>query len=63
MIGPEMYKVIERDPYGNVRELSNQSTNPWTGTFTKDQAERTVKWREEHISRKYRYEIVPAAGS
>jgi hypothetical protein len=58
--GEQMYKVIERDPYGNERELANTATPVWTSVFTKEQAEACVAWREANITRKYWYEIVPA---
>ena len=63
MTAPELYKVIERDPYGNARELHNMSADPWTCTFTLEQAQAAVEWREKNISRKYWYEIVPAVPS
>ena len=55
----DLFKVIERDPYGNERELANMASDSRTSTFTRAEAEETVKWREENISRKYWYEIVP----
>lgn len=57
---PALFKVIETDTMTGWREyLKNMSTIPWTGTFTRNQAEATVKWREEHITRRYAYRIVP----
>lgn len=55
-----LFKVIETDTMtGWRRYLDNMSTSPWTGTFTRERAEASVKWREENITRRYAYEIVP----
>jgi hypothetical protein len=54
------FKVIETDAMtGSKRYLDNMSTDCWTGTFTRERAEATVKWREENITRRYSYKIVP----
>jgi len=56
--GPQ-FKVIEVDRMtGWERYLSNMSTDPWSGTFTREQAEASVKWREENIVSRYGYRIV-----
>lgn len=57
--GPR-FKVIETDVMtGGKRYLDNMSESPWSGTFTRDQAEASVRWREENITRRYAYAIVP----
>lgn len=54
------FKVVETDSMtGWDRYLDNMSESPWSGTFTREQAEASVKWREEHITRRYSYRIVP----
>jgi hypothetical protein len=61
--GEERCLVIERDNNtGATRRLDNMATDPWGDTFTRPEAEASVKWREEHISRKYSYEIRPVTG-
>jgi hypothetical protein len=52
--------VIERDNMtGAERRLDNMGEDPWGDTFTREQAEATVKWRQEHIVSRYGYEIRP----
>jgi hypothetical protein len=54
------FKVIETDTMtGWCEYLNNMSTDPWSGTFTREEAEASVKWREENITRRYAYKIVP----
>jgi hypothetical protein len=53
-----MFKVIERGPYGSVRELLNPDTSPPLPVFTWEQAEAMVAEREVTVVRRYRYEIV-----
>lgn len=43
---------------GWKRYLGNMKTSPWTGMFTREEAEALVKWREASITRRYAYEIV-----
>lgn len=58
--GPDLFKVIELDTMTGWRQyLNNMSGEHWTGTFTRKEAEASVKWREENITRRYSYEIVP----
>jgi hypothetical protein len=58
---PELFRVIEHDTMTGWDEyLNNMGSSPWTGTFTREQAEACVDWREKNIARRYRYEIVPA---
>lgn len=53
-------KVVETDRMtGWDRYLDNMKTTPWSGTFTREEADASVKWREEHITRRYAYTIVP----
>jgi hypothetical protein len=59
-VPPELFKVIETDTMTGWKQyLNNMSTDPWSGTFTREQAEASVKWREENITRRYSYRIVP----
>jgi len=52
--------VIERDTMtGWEKHLINMAENPWADTFTREQAEASVAWREKHITRRYSYEILP----
>jgi hypothetical protein len=54
------FKVTETDRMtGWDRHLDNMKTTPWSGTFTREEAEASVKWREEHITGRYAYKIVP----
>jgi hypothetical protein len=54
------FKVIETDTMTGWKQyLDNMSTEPWLGTFTRERAEASVKWREENITRRYSYRIVP----
>ena len=54
----ELFKVIETDTMtGWDRYLDNMKTTPWTGTFTRDEADAAVKWREENITRRYAYKV------
>lgn len=54
------FKVIEVDRMtGWERYLDNMGTEPWTGTFSREDAEASVKWRQEHITGRYGYRIVP----
>lgn len=54
------FKVIETDTMTGWKwYLDNMQTDPWSGTFTREQAEASVKWREENITRRYAYKIVP----
>jgi hypothetical protein len=54
------FKLIEVDRMtGWERYLDNMQADPWSGTFTREQAEASVKWREEHIVGRYGYRIVP----
>lgn len=56
----DRFKLIEVDRMtGWERYLDNMDTEPWAGTFTREQAEASVKWREEHITGRYGYRIVP----
>jgi hypothetical protein len=55
----EMFKIIETDTMtGWDRYLDNMRENPWTGTFTREQADASVTWREKNITRRYRYTVV-----
>lgn len=57
---PGRFKVIETDGMtGWERYLDNMSPGEWTGTFTRERAEATVKWREENIVSRYSYRVVP----
>jgi hypothetical protein len=57
---PALFKVIETDTMTGWKQyLHNMSTSPWSGTFTREEAEKSVKWREENITRRYAYQIVP----
>jgi hypothetical protein len=57
---PGVFRVIETDTMTGWRQyLNNMKTSPWTGTFTREEAEASVKWREENITRRYAYKIVP----
>jgi hypothetical protein len=54
------FKVIETDNMtGWERYLDNMSATPWSATFTREEAEASVRWREEHITGRYSYRIVP----
>jgi hypothetical protein len=54
------FKVVETDRMtGWDRYLDNMDENPWTRTFTREQAEVSVKWREKNITGRYGYKIVP----
>ena len=54
----QLFTVTEIDTStGWERGLDNMQANPWTGTFTRHEAESMVRWREQHITRKYRYRI------
>lgn len=54
------FKLIEVDRMtGWERYLDNMQADPWSGTFTREEAEASVKWREEHIVGRYGYRIVP----
>jgi hypothetical protein len=54
------FKIIETDRMtGWERYLDNMKTSPWTGTFTKEQADASVEWRRANITRRYGYTIVP----
>jgi hypothetical protein len=56
----DLFRVIETDGMtGWDRYLDNMTTSPWTGTFTREQAEAAVDWREKNITRRYSYKIVP----
>jgi hypothetical protein len=56
----DRFKVIETDTMTGWKQyLDNMSTEPWSGTFAREQAEASVKWREENITRRYSYRIVP----
>jgi hypothetical protein len=57
----DAFRVIETDTTtGWDQYLSNMSTSPWSDSFTREQAEASVKWREENITRRYAYKIVAA---
>lgn len=57
---PGMFRIIETDTMtGWKRYLDNMKTEPWSGTFTREQAEASVKWRQENITGRYAYTIVP----
>lgn len=54
------FKLIEVDRMtGWERYLDNMQAGPWSGTFTREEAEASVKWREENITRRYSYRIAP----
>lgn len=54
------FKVVETDTMtGWEQYLNNMSTDCWTGTFTRERAEATVRWRKENITSRYAYKIVP----
>lgn len=54
------FKLIEVDRMtGWERYLDNMNTDPWSGTFTREEDEASVKWREEHIVGRYGYRVVP----
>lgn len=56
----ELFKVIETDTMTGWKQyLNNMKTSPWTGTFTREEADAAVKWREENITRRYAYRVVP----
>lgn len=58
--GEPQFKVVETDTMtGWKKYLDNMKHSPWRGTFTREEAEASVKWREEHITRRYAYEIIP----
>lgn len=58
--GPGLFKVIETDTMtGWKRYLDNMKTSPWTGTFTREEAEACVDWRKKNITGRYAYRIVP----
>jgi hypothetical protein len=53
------FKVIETDNTTGCRKyLDNMSESPWSATFTREQAEASVAWREKNITRRYAYRIV-----
>jgi hypothetical protein len=57
---PDAFKVIETDNMtGWDRYLDNMGTAPWSGTFTREQAEADVEWRKANITGRYSYAIVP----
>ena len=52
--------VIERDTMtGWEKRLNNMAEHPWGDTFTREEAEACVAWREKNITRRYGYEILP----
>ena len=56
-----LFRVIETDGMtGWDRYLDNMAMSPWSGTFTREQAEASVEWRKQNITSRYSYEIVPA---
>lgn len=60
-IGTEsaLFKVIETDRMtGWDRYLDNMKTSPWSGTFTRDEADACVDWRQKNITGRYGYKVV-----
>jgi hypothetical protein len=58
--GADLFKVIETDTMtGWKRYLDNMKTSPWSGTFTREEADASVEWRKKNITGRYAYEIVP----
>lgn len=58
--GEPLFKVTETDNMTGWKQyLSNMRESPWRPTFTREEAEATVRWREENITGRYSYEIVP----
>lgn len=54
------FKVIEVDTMTGWKQyLDNMTASPWTGTFTREEADACVQWREANITRRYAYKIVP----
>jgi hypothetical protein len=58
-VTPEYARVLETDnATGEQRYVVNMGAT-YSGSFTREQAERAVAWREKNITGRYRYEIVP----
>jgi hypothetical protein len=57
---PDLFKVVETDTMtGWERYLDNMKTSPWSGTFTREEADASVEWRRKNITGRYAYEVVP----
>jgi hypothetical protein len=57
-VTPGYARVLETDnATGEQRYVVNMAA-PYSASFTREQAERAVAWREENITGRYRYEIV-----
>lgn len=54
------FKVIETGTMTGWKQyLNNMNTDPWPGTFTREQALADVEWRTKTGTGRYAYDIVP----
>jgi hypothetical protein len=57
----ERVRIIEWDGMtGNDRVIVNLSDGEHGGTYTREEAERSIEWRKANITSRYSYEIQPA---
>jgi hypothetical protein len=57
-VTPEYVRVLETDnATGEQRYVVNMAA-PYSTSFTREQAERAVAWREKNVIGRYTYEIV-----